>query len=186
MKITDTFYPSDRAQWRAWLQAHHRGAEEIWLVYYRKDTGLPSLPYADAVEEAICFGWIDSIRKTLDKERYVQRFTPRKPQSGYSQPNKERLRKLIAADRVLPDVAASVHEMLAEPFVYPPDILAALQANKQVWTHFQSYPLPYRRIRIAFVEAARTRPEEFEKRLQHFLKMTAQNKQYGYGIEAFY
>lgn len=186
MKIKDTFYPTNRAQWRAWLQAHYKSADEIWLVYYRKSTGLPSLPYGDAVEEALCFGWIDSIRKTLDRERYVQRFTLRKSQSGYSQPNIERLRVLIAADRVVPEVAASVRKMLAEPFVYSPDILAALQANKQAWTHFRRYPLPYQRIRIAFVEAARTRPEEFEKRMQHLIKMTAQNNQYGYGIEAFY
>jgi uncharacterized protein YdeI (YjbR/CyaY-like superfamily) len=149
-------------------------------------TGKPNIPYNEAVEEALCFGWIDSIRKNLDQERYVHRFTPRKPESGYSQTNKERLKKLVEQGKVMPEVLASIGEIRAEDFEYPEDIMDALQANELAWQNFQSYSGSYQRIRVAFIDSARNRPEEFEKRLKHFIKMTEQDKQYGYGIEQFY
>jgi uncharacterized protein YdeI (YjbR/CyaY-like superfamily) len=149
-------------------------------------TGKPNIPYNEAVEEALCFGWIDSIRKNLDQERYVHRFTPRKPESGYSQTNKERLKKLVEQGKVMPEVLASIGEIRAEDFEYPEDIMDALQANEIAWQNFQSYSGSYQRIRVAFINSARNRPEEFEKRLKHFIKMTEQDKQYGYGIEQFY
>lgn len=186
MDITQTLYVSTRASWRAWLQVQHDTKEEIWLVSYRKATGQPSVPYNDAVEEALCVGWIDSIRKSLGDTRYAQRYTPRKPGSSYSQTNKERLRKLIAAGQVLPQVEAAVAAVLAEPFVFPADIQAALRAVPQAWHNFQRYSGAYQRIRIAYIDTARHRPGEYEKRLAHLLKMTVQDKQFGYGIEAYF
>lgn len=186
MRVTDTLYVTTREAWRTWLEAHHTSAGEIWLVSYRTATGQPSLPYNDAVEEALCFGWIDSIRKSLDDERYAQRFTPRKPGSPYSQPNKERLRKLIERGQVMPEVTVAVTDILAEPFEYSADVIDALRANETAWEHFQRYSEAYRRIRVAFVNAARDRPSEFEKRLRHLVRMTERDRQYGYGIEAYY
>jgi uncharacterized protein YdeI (YjbR/CyaY-like superfamily) len=186
MEITQTLYAPTAGEWRDWLKKHYDSAEEIWLVFYRKEAGKPNIAYAEAVEEALCFGWIDSIRKTLDRERYAHRFTPRKPRSGFSQTNIERLRVLLDQGKVMPEIRASAEKIVSEPFNFPEDIMAILQADREIWENFQGYSAAYQRIRIAFIDSARKRPQEYEKRLRHFLKMTAQDKQYGYGIEKFY
>ncbi|HUW09240.1 MAG TPA: YdeI/OmpD-associated family protein [Anaerolineae bacterium] len=186
MDITETLYVTKRDDWRQWLQEHYRTAAEIWLVHYRKPTGMPSLPYNDAVEEALCFGWIDSIVKKLDDERYAQRYTPRRPRSTFSQTNKERLKKLIAQGKVMSDVLAGLGEIGPEDYDYPADIMAALRQNAQAWENFQRCSESYRRIRIAYIDGARDRPGEYEKRLQHLIKMTEQDKQFGRDIEGYY
>lgn len=186
MDITETLYVRARPQWRRWLAEHHDKKSEIWLVSYRKATGQPSLPYNDAVEEALCFGWIDGIRKGLDAARYVQRFTPRRPGSSYSQLNKERLARLIAQGRVIPSVLERLGDVRAEDYQIPEDIRAALAANEAAWAFFRKTSPSYQRIRAAYVDTARARPEEFAKRLQHLVAMSAQGKQFGYGIEDFY
>src|SRR3989442_11748515 len=78
MEIGTTLYVKDRRQWRAWLARHHKTAPEIWLIYYKKHSGRPRIPYSDAVEEALCYGWIDSITKPVDEDRWAQRFSPRR------------------------------------------------------------------------------------------------------------
>jgi uncharacterized protein YdeI (YjbR/CyaY-like superfamily) len=186
MDESNTLTVANREEWRRWLTENDKSATEIWLVYYRKHTGIPRIPYNDAVEEALCFGWIDSITKSIDQDRYAQRFTPRRPHSTYSQTNKERLRRLIAQDKVMPEVLVAVHDVIEEEYVYPPDIVAALQANEQAWENFQRYSGTYQRIRIAYVDTARKRPEEFDKRLAHLIRMTEKDKQFGFGIEAYY
>jgi uncharacterized protein YdeI (YjbR/CyaY-like superfamily) len=138
------------------------------------------------VEEALCFGWIDSTVKNLDQDRYAQRYTPRRPRSGFSQTNKERLRRLIEQGRVMPEVQAGLGDAGLEMFEYPPDIMAALRSNEQAWENFQTYSGSYQRIRIAYVDGARNRPGEYEKRLEHLIRMTEQDKQFGYGIEEYY
>lgn len=179
-------YVTDRAAWRQWLEENYATADDVWLVYPRQHTGLPRISYNDAVEEALCFGWIDSITKGIDADRYSQRFTPRNPRSTYSQTNKERLRRLIAQDKVIPEVLCTLGPVLDEPFAFPEDIAAALRANEQAWTNFQHYSPAYQRIRIAYVDTARKRPQEFEKRLHHLIEMTEQDKQFGFGIEDYY
>jgi uncharacterized protein YdeI (YjbR/CyaY-like superfamily) len=186
MKVTRTHDAPDRAAWRSWLQEHYRSEKEVWLIYYRARSGKPSIPYNDAVEEALCFGWIDSVIKTLDAERRAQRFSPRRPGSPYSQPNQERLRWLIERGLVAPDVLANLGDVSAERYRFPPDILQALRANPQAWRHFEGFSPSYQRIRVAFVDAARKRPAEFQKRLDHLVRMTEQGKQFGYGIEKYY
>lgn len=186
MNITSIFYAPDRKTWRDWLENHYRHEKEIWLVYYRKQTGKPRIPYNEAVEEALCFGWIDSTVKNLDGDRIVQKFSPRKPNSEYSQTNKERLHWLIAQGKVMPDVLETLGDISVEDFEIPSDILQALQANEQAWRNFSQYSGSYQRIRIAFVDTARKRPVEFQKRLKHLIWMSEKNKQFGYGIEKFY
>ena len=186
MKISKTLDVPNRKAWRAWLKAHYKTEKEIWLVYYRKQSGKPRIAYNDAVEEALCFGWIDSTVKNLDAERFVQKFSPRKPRSAYSQANKERLQRLRARGKVMNDVLATLGDVAAEKFEFPSDILQAIQTNELAWKHFQTYSAPYRRIRVAFVDGARDRPAEFCKRLKHFLRMTEQNKQFGFGIESYF
>ena len=187
MKISKTLYVTDRKEWRRWLRAHYKNEREIWLVYYKKESGKPRIEYNDAVEEALCFGWIDSIVRTIDEERFAQRFSPRKPGSKYSPANKERLRSLLKMKKVIKEVRETLGDLMEEALVIPEDILTEIQANQQAWKNFQKFSDSYKRIRIGFIEGARKRPTEFKKRLAHFIKMTEQNKQFGFGgIEKHY
>lgn len=187
MEITKTLHVTNRKDWRKWLREHYKTEKEIWLIYYKKATGKPRIEYNDAVEEALCFGWIDSTLKSIDEERNAQRFSPRKPKSSYSPANKERLRKLLKQRKVIKAVRETLGNLAAEKLEIPKDILEALKANKEAWKHFQAFSDAYKRIRIGFIEGARKRPEEFKKRLRYFIKMTAKNKQYGFGgIEKHY
>lgn len=181
MEISNTLYVTNPKDWRNWLKQHHKTEAEIWLVYPKKATGKPRIEYNDAVEQALCFGWIDSIIKTLDDEHTVQRFSPRKPKAKYSQANIERLRALVAQKKVIKEVADTLTDILNAEFVIPPDILKAIQADKQAWKNFKSFSDPYKRIRIAFIDGARKRPDEFKKRLKHFIEMTRQDKLFGFG-----
>ena len=186
MEISKKFYAATRAEWRAWLADHYQSEDEIWLVYYKKESGKHRIPYADAVKEALCFGWVDSNLKTIDDESFAQKFSPRKAGSTYSQPNKERLKLLLAEGLVIESVCEGLGDVDPEAYIFPEDIMDVLKANQQAWANFQQYSPPYQRIRIAFIDTARKRPDEFEKRLNNFLKMTAQNKQFGIGIEEFF
>lgn len=100
MEIGETLYVTTRREFRRWLELHHAASREIWLVQYKKATGKPSLPYVDAVEEAICFGWIDGLEKSMDSERYALRFSPRRPRSNWTQTNRERARQMIALGKM--------------------------------------------------------------------------------------
>ena len=187
MNITKTLYVSNRVEWRRWLKKNYKTEKEVWLVYYKKTTRKPRIEYNDAVEEALCFGWIDSTVRKLDEERFAQRFSRRNPKSGYSQANKERLRKLVADGKVMKDVLATLGDISDEEFKIPADILKAIKANQTAWTNFQKFSEAYKRIRIAFIDGARNRPEEFKKRLNYFIKMTEKDKTFGFGgIEKYY
>lgn len=186
-KDMKTLYVADRKKWRAWLRQHYQTEKEIWLVYYKKGSGKPRIEYNDAVEEALCFGWIDSTVRSIDEKRFAQRFTPRKPNSKYSPANKERLRFLLRKKKVIKEVRESLGNLSEEKFIVPKDIMAEIKSNKQAWQHFQKFSDSYKRIRIGFIDGARKRPAEFKKRLAYFIKMTEQNKQFGFGgIEKHY
>lgn len=187
MKVGKTFYAPNRAAWRAWLAKHHKTAPEIFLVYYKKDSGKPRIPYNHAVEEALCYGWIDSILKPIDDKKYAQRFSPRRPTSVLSAMNLERVRRLIKAGRMTKAGLASIAHAFDQrqdarsklPADIPKDILARLKRNPTAWRNFQRFPASYKRIRIGWITAARRRREAFEQRLNYFLKMTAKNKRFG-------
>jgi len=181
MEISTTLYMTNRKDWRTWLKKHYKTEKEIWLVYPKKATGKPRIEYNDAVEEALCFGWIDSIQKKLDKDHTVQRFSPRKPNAKYSQANIERLRYLIEKEMVIKELIKTLDDALNQEFVIPDDILKTIKANKKAWKNFQAFSDSYVRIRIAFIDGARRRPDEFHKRLRHFLDMTEKNKMFGFG-----
>jgi len=183
----ELLYVTNGREWRDWLKRHYKSEKEVWLVYYKKHTGEPRIPYNDAVEEALCFGWIDSTVKSVDEDRYAQRFSLRNPKSPYSQANKERLRWLVKQGKVVDGVLATLGSLLEDQFETPPDILKAIKANKEAWKNFQSFSQPYIRIRIAFIDAARNRPQEFTKRLGYFIEMAEKNRQFGFGgIEKYY
>ena len=180
-------YVTDRKSWREWLAENYAKEKEVWLIYPKKASGKPRILYNDAVEEALCFGWIDSKVKRVDENSYAQCFSPRNPKSKYSQANKERLRYLVSRGLVLPAVQATIGEALTEEFTIPQDILKKIKNNKVAWENFQKFSSSYQRIRIAFIEGARKRPAEFNKRLKYFIKMTEKNQQFGFGgIEKYY
>ena len=179
MEVTRTLYVHRVADWRAWLRKHHKTSREIWLVYYRKSSGKPRISYNDSVDEALCFGWIDSIQKKLDDERLAQRFTPRRPGSRTSELNKARARRLVREKRMTPAGLAAIGSLAAPRLVIAPDIRAALEKDPAAWKHFRRFPVAYRRIRIAFVEGARGRPAEFRKRLRHLVRRSAKNERFG-------
>lgn len=97
MSEFERFYAPDRQTWRAWLEANHASSPGVWLIYYKKGSGQPRVSYDEAVEEALCFGWIDSLPNKLDEQRCMQLFSPRKPGSTWSKLNKDRVERLIAA-----------------------------------------------------------------------------------------
>ena len=182
------FYTADRQEWRAWLSEHFETEEDVWFVFPMKDSGEPALSYNDAVEEALCFGWIDSTVKHIDPLHRAQHFTPRNPKSTYSRPNIERLIWLDARGMIHPKIRPSVEALITAEYVFPGDILDALRQDPAAWEHFLSFPEPYRRIRVAYIDAARDRPEEFGKRLANFIRKTRENKRIiGYGgIDKYY
>ncbi len=186
-------YAASRREWRAWLARHYRSEKDVWLVFYKKHTGKARIAYNDAVEEALCFGWIDSTLRRIDEDSYAQRFSPRRPNSPYSQANLERLRRLAAQGKVAKEVLSTLGDLAGpgEPTdkdpVMPPDILEAIKASPEAWRNFQEFSPAYKRIRIAYIVGARRRPQEFQKRLRHFIRMTEKNRQIGFGgIEKYY
>lgn len=187
MNIGKTFYASDRNAWRKWLEANFDREREVWLIYPSRESGRPRIPYNDAVEEAICFGWIDSNVKRLDVQSSAQRFSPRNPDSEYSQANKERLKWLIKKGKVHPSMQESVRKAISEEFVFPPDILEAIRRNRKAWENYQNFSPAYQRIRIAYIDGARNRSDEFRRRLNNFIKKSERNQKIGFGgIEKYY
>ena len=184
----ETFYTSERKKWREYLAENFEKSKEIWFVFPMKEAGEESLSYNDAVEEALCFGWIDSTNRRLDETHCIRRFTPRKNGSPYSQPNIERLIWLDAHGLIHPKVRESVLPIIQAPFVFPGDIIDVLKSDETVWKNYERFSEPYKRIRIAYIEAARKRPEEFKKRLDSFIDKTRRGKLIkGYGgIEKYY
>ena len=191
MEIGKTFYAENRKQWRSWLAKNHQSEPEIWLIYYKKNSGKPRIPYNDAVEEALCYGWIDSTLKPNDEISYLQRFSPRRKNSKLSEMNKERVRRLIKAKKMTrfgleiiqhhmeKEMNSSKQAVRVKKFIIPQDILDVLEADPLVWKNFNKYSESYKRIRTGWIDAARHHPAVFSQRLQYFLKMTAKNKMFG-------
>ena len=187
MQIGKRLYVSTRKAWRTWLAKHHAAEKEVWLIYYRKQSGKARIPYNDAVEEALCYGWIDSTLKPIDGEKYAQRFTPRKPKGQWSAMNIERMRRLIRQKKVTKAGLVAAKGVLGDlqrqgdesKNTIPPDILKALKKDPAIWKNFSRFPASYKRIRIGWKDASRRRPEIFQVRLKYFLKMTAKNKRFG-------
>ncbi len=188
MEIGEKLYVTNRDDWRNWLIENYQNASEIWLIYYNKKSGKPRIPYDEAVEEALCFGWIDSTVKKVDDESSAQRFSPRRKRSDLSQLNKIRVRKMVETGRMTSAGLESISHHVAlvdgaltehKPFVMPKDILKILKSDQEVWKNFNGFPEHYCEVRIAYIDHARVRPEEFRKRLNYFIKMTRQNKMFG-------
>jgi uncharacterized protein YdeI (YjbR/CyaY-like superfamily) len=170
-------YFKSRDEWHKWLEENHLTTDEVWLIYYKKPSGKPRIPYSDAVEEALCFGWIDGKIKRINEDYYIQRFTPRRPGSRWSKYNIERVQKLIKEDRMkqpginafkkVVDKPELIYENRAagEPLI-PGDLMNALKNNRQALNNFMKFSQSSRRIYIGWLNSAKkaeTRPGRIEK-----------------------
>lgn len=179
---------ADREAWRAWLEENHDKSEGVWLVYYKKDSGKTSLLYEEAVEEAICFGWIDSQVKAIDDERYMQRYTPRKRSSVWSQSNKERVISMVEQGRMTEFGMAAV--LVAqkgghwddlkpvEDLDVPPELAAALAANPEAEGKFNGLSPSNQKQFLYWIHSAKT-DETRKKRVKKSVKMLRQGKMPG-------
>lgn len=177
MEIGETVHVTTRRSWRAWLAKHHATRREVWLIYYKQVSGKPRVAYGDAVEEALCFGWIDSTVKTIDAERYAQRFTPRKKGSNWSGPNLDRVQRLVANGLMTPAGAAhlpsakSARVFRAEHVkrttattIAPRDLAVALRANSNAAALWRNLAPGYRRLYVRRITEAK-RPETRARRV---------------------
>ncbi len=176
-------YVPTREEWRAWLQEHHETETEVWLVFPKKHTGDPRVPYGDAVEEALCFGWIDSIARRIDDDRYAQKFTPRKDTGNWSAPNLARMEKLIAGGRMTPAGLAKFAPVAQAPryqsdSALPLFVEEALKGNEAASQYFQSLPPSHRRNYVRWITEAK-KEETRQRRLQEALRMLESRQQLG-------
>ena len=179
MRLTFFENPS---RFRAWLQKHHKAADELWVGFYKKTTGKPSITWQEAVDEALCFGWIDGIRKSVDAERYTNRFTPRRRGSVWSAVNTRRATELLKAGRMRAagrsafearDAAKTQAMSRARSTPRLDAALAArFEANRAAWEFFSAQPPGYRRMSVWFIMSAK-RDETRAKRLEHLMALSA-------------
>ena len=182
---TNAIHPLTRAEWRAWLEQNHTRTEGIWLISYKKATGKPRFDYAEAVEEALCFGWIDSKGNKLDDERALLWFAPRKAGTGWSKINKERVTKLLAADLIAPAGLAKLEAARqdgswhaldsVESLEVPPDLATALAENPPAADYFAAFPRSVKRGILEWINNAK-RPETRAKRVSETATLAATNK----------
>jgi len=173
----------NREEWREWLQDHYLSEKEIWLVYQKKHTGNLSIPYVDAVEEALCFGWIDGQVKSIDEERYMQRFTPRKPSSNWSVINIDRAKKMIDEGRMTAwgrkvfDEGMKNNRIIpsSKDFSIPPDLRIALEDNGKAWSNFQSFAPSAQLAFVYWVSSAKT-DKTRQKRIEETVKLSEEGK----------
>lgn len=184
MDITEATCAAGPAEWRAWLEVHAAAKTEIWLVYYKKQSGRPSVTYKQALEEALCFGWIDGQIKKIDEERYAQRFTPRRKKSNWSEVNKHLVAKLVREGRMTPAGLARVDFSLPEadtpapprPDLSLPDWLeAALKADPQAWENFTALPPSHQRRYIGWITDAKQEATR-QKRARRALELLERNE----------
>jgi uncharacterized protein YdeI (YjbR/CyaY-like superfamily) len=159
---------TSRDQWRAWLAANHAVERGVWLVLHKKAAGPDHVPYAEAVEEALCYAWVDSKGKALDERRTMLFFTPRRPGSAWSAPNKERIARLAAAGRLAAPGLASVEAARAdgswtaldavEALAEPPELAAALDADPAARRHWDAFTRSAKRAALDWIRTAK-RPE---------------------------
>ncbi|HEX2619420.1 MAG TPA: YdeI/OmpD-associated family protein [Phototrophicaceae bacterium] len=177
-------YTKDRQEWRAWLEQNHATAPGVWLIYYKKETGKPYFDHGDAVEEALCFGWIDSVRNTNDDESYLQFFSPRKAKSPWSKLNKTRVEMLIAEGLMTPaglekiEIAkqngAWASYDAVEELTVPNDLAAALSENETARVNFEAFSPSSKKSILWWIESAK-RPETRAKRIEETVRLAAEN-----------
>ncbi len=180
---------ANRDEWRTWLVENHQAAKELWLIFYKKHTGRSGLTYTEALEEALCFGWIDGILKRIDHEKHTIRFSPRRANSIWSEHNKKRVRKLIREGRMTDAGLAKVQEAKAngqwdkaaqreDITIVPAELTKALAGNEQARLNFEALAPSYRRQFIYWVAVAK-RDETRRKRIEETIDLLVRNEKLG-------
>lgn len=178
-------HADDRATWRSWLEANHATARGAWLVTWWPQTGRPTLAYEAAVEEALCFGWVDSTGGRIDAERRKQYFAPRKPRSAWAATNKARVERLIAAGLMAPAGLAAIEQAKAtgwweildsaERLEVPVDLGVALERRPPAAANFAGFPPSARKMHLAWIATAQ-RPETRAARITKVAEAAARNE----------
>ncbi|MBO0939106.1 YdeI/OmpD-associated family protein [Fibrella sp. HMF5335] len=179
------FYTPDRQVWRQWLADHHDSAPGVWFVFYKKKTGTPSLTYDEAVEEALCYGWVDSLPKKVDEERHALKFSPRKPKSVWSKPNKDRVERLVANGLMTPTGLTKIERAKqdgswdalndSDALLMPADLDRALAADGVAAANFNRFSPGSRKIILSWIGAAK-RPETRASRIAETVRLAALGK----------
>ncbi len=181
----NSVHPLTRRAWRTWLSKHHDRGEGVWLISYKKASGKPRFEYDEAVLEALCFGWIDSKPNKLDDERSMLWFAPRKPGTGWSKPNKERIERAIANGAMAPAGLAKVEQAkrdgswaaldAVEALEVPPDLAAAFAGHAAAAANFDAFPRSVKRGILEWIANARTEPTR-RKRVEETARLAAANQ----------
>ncbi len=179
----ESFTPGSRQQWRKWLQKNHNKTQSVWLILHRKESGIPTLDWSDAVDEALCFGWIDSIRKSVDEEKFMQRFSVRKPNSTWSKINKQKIKRLIK-EGLMTEAGMQVIKVAkqngswsvlddVEEHIIPKDLEAAFKKKAGSKSHFLILSKSKRRamlLSLALTKRPETRVLRISKIAEHCAK----------------
>lgn len=181
----ETVYATDRKQWREWLEKNHLTSLGVWLIYYKVKSGKSSVRYSEAVKEALCFGWIDSQVKSLDSERYMQLYTPRKPKSVWSKLNKQYIQELITQGLMtkagLEKIEAAKKDGswntldAIEELIIPADLKQALTANETAHTNFEAFSKSTKKNILFWIDSAK-RSETRLRRIEQTISSAVQNK----------
>ena len=187
LQTVKTFVAQTADQWRKWLDEHHDSESEVWLIFYKIHTGVGSIAYLDALDEALCFGWVDSLVKRLDESRYARKFTPRKADSRWSTINRKRYAALKASGRLEPsgiDRAPTDRSYGPQPprfqmpATVPRHIQAALRKHPAAWRYFEGLAPSQRRRYVGWIESAK-REETKARRLQEAIRLLTAGKPLG-------
>ncbi|MBK8392747.1 MAG: YdeI/OmpD-associated family protein [Saprospiraceae bacterium] len=181
----ETFYPKNRQEWRAWLEENHDKKQNIWLIYYKQKSKIPTVSYSDAVDEALCFGWIDSKAKSIDEVKFMQFFSKRKEKSVWSKINKEKIESLINSGLMAPAGFAIIEKAKAngswtildevEALIIPPDLEEAFSQKLNAKTYFLSLSRTDQRNILQWLVLAK-RPETRQKRIDEIVDLAEQGQ----------
>lgn len=185
-----TLYLTNQKEWKKWLTKNHNTVKEVWLIFYKKGTGKPSIDYEIAVEEALCFGWIDSLVKKIDTQRYARKFTPRKDNSVWSELNKNRVKKVIKEGRMtefgMEKITAAKksgawNKKIKVPEIseaIPEDFVTALKKNKSAKDNFDKIPPSHKKRYYMWINQAKKK-ETKEKRIKEAVNLLKQGSKLG-------
>ena len=182
-----TYYFANRSKWHEWLAKNHSAVNGIWFVYYKKHTEKRSVSYIDSVEEALCFGWIDSTKKRLDDERYVHKFTPRKDKSNWSEINKKLVEKLIEEGKMTDAGMKKVimakqngewdkKERKSSDFSFSTNILSIFKSNKMAFVHFKSLTSKQKALCTAWIMSAKKEETQINRLKKLMVELEKGNK----------
>lgn len=173
-------YFASRDQWRVWLERNHTREKEVWLIHYKKHTGKSGIAYEDAIEEALCFGWIDGLLQRIDEDRYALRYSPRRKNSIWSETNKRRAKRMVEQGRMTPAGLAKIRQAkesgewyqaeARERLDVPPDLEQALAIDKHAGEKFKELT-PSRKKQFLYWIASAKKEETRRRRIEELLQM---------------